>query len=84
MCLRRHQVHKWTLSRLGREVPSKFLLQHLWMPAERLQKRPMCLLEIAFLFAAVEAEQKAGCIIHLAWEGTAPLAASGGHGAGCS
>jgi len=54
MCKHRHQVHKWTLNRFGREVPSEFLLQHLWMPAERLQKRLMCSLKIAFIFAAVK------------------------------
>lgn len=53
MCLLRHQVHKWTLNRLGREVPSKFLLQRLWMPAERLQKGLTCSLEIACISAAV-------------------------------
>lgn len=47
-----HQLHKWPLNRLGREVPSEFLL-HLWMPAERLQKRLTCLLKTAFIFAAV-------------------------------
>lgn len=36
MCMHPHQVLKWTLNRLRREVPSEFLLRNLWVPAERL------------------------------------------------
>lgn len=56
-------VHKWTLNRLGREVPSEFLLQHLWMPAEAAEKAHVLARNSLYFLLLSEAKYQAGCTI---------------------